>query len=74
MIPIFMTSAKELLFYLAGKIIYPAVKERLLTRLVLYSVEELEKMDTNEVSQMTKNIIKSSLKNKKLYVMENQNG
>lgn len=70
MIGIAFTMIKEILWSFVGKIAFKAILERFFTRLVIYGLEKLAQMNTNDVVTETVEDIINSLKGKKLKVVE----
>lgn len=61
---------KETLLAMVAKVAWKAVAERFLTRLVIYGLEKLRDMSTNDVLQTTVNDIITSLQGKRLVVAD----
>lgn len=61
---------KETLLALVAKVAWKAVAERFLTRLVIYGLEKLRDMSTNDVVDQTVTDVIESLKGKRLVVAD----
>jgi len=61
---------KEILMSVLGKLPFKVIGERFTTRLIIYSLNKLKSMSTNEVVDDTVNDIINNLKGKKLAVID----
>ena len=70
MFEIFLAIIKETTLSLLGKIAWKAIFERFYTRLVIYGLNRIKDMNTNEVIDDTVQDIINDLKGKKLAVID----
>lgn len=67
---ILLTVLKETLLALLAKVAWKAVAERFITRLVIWGLEKLRDMSTNDVVDQTVTDVIESLKGKRLVVAD----
>lgn len=65
-----LIALKELLLATIAKVAWKAVAERFFTRLVIYSLEKLKDLSTNDVVDQTVEDIIDSLRGKRLKVVD----
>lgn len=65
-----LIALKELLLATVAKVAWKAVAERFFTRLVVYGLEKLKALSTNDVVDETVDDIIQSLKGKRLKVID----
>lgn len=65
-----LIALKELLLATVAKVAWKAVAERFFTRLVVYGLEKLKDLSTNDVVDETVDDIIQSLKGKRLKVID----
>lgn len=65
-----LIALKELLLATVAKVAWKAVAERFFTRLVVYGLEKLKDLSTNDVIDETVDDIIQSLKGKRLKVID----
>ncbi len=72
MVTIVYSLIKELFLSVLGKVAFKAILERFFTRLIIYGLEKLKDMSTNQVVDDTVQDIIVSLSGKGLYIIDNQ--
>ena len=72
MVTIVYSLIKELFLSVLGKVAFKAILERFFTRLIVYGLEKLKDMSTNQVVDDTVQDIIVSLSGKGLYIIDNQ--
>ena len=70
MVTILLTILKETLLALVAKVAWKAVAERFFTRLVIWGLEKLRDMSSNDVIDQTVTDVIESLKGKRLVVAD----
>lgn len=72
MVTIVYSLIKELFLSVLGKVAFKAILERFFTRLIVYGLEKLKDMSTNQVVDDTVQDIIVSLSGKGLYIIDNK--
>lgn len=72
MVTIVYSLIKELFLSVLGKVAFKAILERFFTRLIIYGLEKLKDMSTNQVVDDTVQDIIVSLSGKGLYIIDNK--